>query len=189
MLPDALGIAVTLLGQVLRSAAMIHAGSNFSHVLAFSKAQGHVLVTSGIYRYVRLPIKHVDLRSYRIQLVSPSVICRLFLLGSGHPTSATESRELCGLSHHSVEVLLPPNQRYVAGLFNELPTDHSFSGRGCIDQVLWRRLQKLQGVCRHQNPLHTMIECLQIDTTFTCTILAHHINAGQVLMFTRSVNV
>lgn len=30
---------------------MIHAGTNFSHMLAFRKAQGHVLVTDGIYRY------------------------------------------------------------------------------------------------------------------------------------------
>lgn len=46
-----LGIVVTLLGQVLRSVAMIHAGSNFSHQLAFRKVAGHVLVTGGIYRY------------------------------------------------------------------------------------------------------------------------------------------
>ena len=29
---------------------MIHAGSNFSHIMAHRKAEGHVLVTSGIYR-------------------------------------------------------------------------------------------------------------------------------------------
>ena len=46
------GIAVTLFGQVLRSTAMIHAGSSFSHVIAYRKLNGHVLVTGGIYRCV-----------------------------------------------------------------------------------------------------------------------------------------
>lgn len=41
---------MTIAGQILRSAAMIQAGTNFSHVLAFRKVQGHVLVTDGIYR-------------------------------------------------------------------------------------------------------------------------------------------
>ena len=45
------GVVTTLVGQALRSGAMIHAGSNFSHVMAFRKAEGHTLVTDGIYRY------------------------------------------------------------------------------------------------------------------------------------------
>ncbi|KAI0832352.1 ICMT-domain-containing protein [Trametes gibbosa] len=49
------GVVLTLAGQILRSAAMIQAGTNFSHVLAFRKAQGHVLVTDGIYRWFRHP--------------------------------------------------------------------------------------------------------------------------------------
>jgi protein-S-isoprenylcysteine O-methyltransferase Ste14 len=39
-------------GQTLRSTAMIHASSNFSHVVAFRKKDDHVLVTDGIYAYV-----------------------------------------------------------------------------------------------------------------------------------------
>ncbi|KAI0375571.1 protein-s-isoprenylcysteine O-methyltransferase [Pilatotrama ljubarskyi] len=50
-----IGIIMVLAGQVLRSIAMIHAGSNFSHVLAFRKAEGHVLVTNGVYRWFRHP--------------------------------------------------------------------------------------------------------------------------------------
>jgi protein-S-isoprenylcysteine O-methyltransferase len=42
-------------GQILRSTAMIHASSNFSHVVAFRKKDDHVLVTDGIYAYVPLP--------------------------------------------------------------------------------------------------------------------------------------
>ncbi|TFK91472.1 protein-s-isoprenylcysteine O-methyltransferase [Polyporus arcularius HHB13444] len=49
------GIVLSLVGQALRSAAMIHAGSNFSHIMASRKAEGHVLVTSGIYSYLRHP--------------------------------------------------------------------------------------------------------------------------------------
>ncbi|KAI0661056.1 protein-s-isoprenylcysteine O-methyltransferase [Cubamyces menziesii] len=49
------GVVTTLVGQALRSGAMIHAGSNFSHVMAFRKAEGHTLVTDGIYRWFRHP--------------------------------------------------------------------------------------------------------------------------------------
>ncbi|KAH9853545.1 protein-s-isoprenylcysteine O-methyltransferase [Lenzites betulinus] len=49
------GVVLTIAGQILRSTAMIHAGTNFSHMLAFRKAQGHVLVTDGIYRWFRHP--------------------------------------------------------------------------------------------------------------------------------------
>ncbi|KAI0353593.1 protein-s-isoprenylcysteine O-methyltransferase [Trametes cingulata] len=52
---SSIGVAMVLSGQALRSIAMIHAGSNFSHVLALRKAEGHVLVTGGIYRWFRHP--------------------------------------------------------------------------------------------------------------------------------------
>ena len=43
------GIVTVFLGQFLRSAAMIKAASNFSHVVAFRRNVGHRLVTDGIY--------------------------------------------------------------------------------------------------------------------------------------------
>lgn len=43
---------MVVLGQALRSVAMIHASTNFSHSVAFRKLQGHRLVTDGIYAYV-----------------------------------------------------------------------------------------------------------------------------------------
>ncbi|KAH9943496.1 protein-s-isoprenylcysteine O-methyltransferase [Epithele typhae] len=49
------GIVLTLVGQVLRSTAMIHAGSNFSHAVAFRKLDGHILVIDGVYRWFRHP--------------------------------------------------------------------------------------------------------------------------------------
>ena len=41
---------MVLVGQALRSAAMIHASTNFSHTVAFQKRNTHRLVTDGVYR-------------------------------------------------------------------------------------------------------------------------------------------
>ncbi|KAF8592398.1 protein-s-isoprenylcysteine O-methyltransferase [Ramaria rubella] len=49
------GIVLTLVGQVLRSSAMIHASTNFSHPVAYAKQPGHQLVTDGIYGWLRHP--------------------------------------------------------------------------------------------------------------------------------------
>ncbi|EPT03728.1 hypothetical protein FOMPIDRAFT_1028579 [Fomitopsis schrenkii] len=49
------GIAVTIVGQILRSSAMIHAAQSFSHVIAMRKVDNHVLVTDGVYRFFRHP--------------------------------------------------------------------------------------------------------------------------------------
>ncbi|KAJ6515783.1 ICMT-domain-containing protein [Mycena sanguinolenta] len=49
------GVTLVLIGQALRSGAMIHASTNFSHAVAFRKRPSHVLVTDGIYAYLRHP--------------------------------------------------------------------------------------------------------------------------------------
>jgi hypothetical protein len=41
-------------GQFLRSVAMIHASTNFSHSVAFRKRETHQLVTDGVYAYVQV---------------------------------------------------------------------------------------------------------------------------------------
>ena len=41
---------MVLVGQALRSAAMIHASTNFSHTVALQKRDAHRLVTDGVYR-------------------------------------------------------------------------------------------------------------------------------------------
>jgi protein-S-isoprenylcysteine O-methyltransferase Ste14 len=46
------GVVIVLFGQFLRSAAMIKASSNFSHMVAFRKLVDHRLVTDGVYRFV-----------------------------------------------------------------------------------------------------------------------------------------
>jgi protein-S-isoprenylcysteine O-methyltransferase len=40
---------MVLIGQALRSAAMIHATTNFSHLVAMHKRESHKLVTDGVY--------------------------------------------------------------------------------------------------------------------------------------------
>jgi len=52
---SAIGIAFVLFGQGLRSAAMIHASTNFSHSVAFKKRDTHKLVTDGVYGWFRHP--------------------------------------------------------------------------------------------------------------------------------------
>jgi len=49
------GMVMVVLGQMLRSAAMIHASTNFSHVIAHHKKNDHELVTDGIYGWFRHP--------------------------------------------------------------------------------------------------------------------------------------
>lgn len=52
---QALGLALVIAGQLLRSFAMIHASTNFSHALAQTKREDHVLITSGVYALARHP--------------------------------------------------------------------------------------------------------------------------------------
>ena len=44
-----------VIGQGTRTVAMIHAGSNFNHLIQRKKKEGHMLVTGGIYRHLRHP--------------------------------------------------------------------------------------------------------------------------------------
>lgn len=49
------GFVMLLVGQATRSLAMMHAGTNFNHLVQFRKKEGHVLVTNGIYHWLRHP--------------------------------------------------------------------------------------------------------------------------------------
>jgi len=49
------GIVLVIVGQTLRSSAMIHASNNFSHSVAFRKLETHRLVTDGVYAWFRHP--------------------------------------------------------------------------------------------------------------------------------------
>ncbi|KAH6897215.1 Isoprenylcysteine carboxyl methyltransferase family-domain-containing protein [Thelonectria olida] len=50
-----LGFFFTIVGQVVRSAAMLHAGKSFNHMVQTKKADSHSLVTTGIYSLFRHP--------------------------------------------------------------------------------------------------------------------------------------
>ena len=49
------GAILVAAGQLLRNAAMAEAGTNFNHTLAKTKRDGHVLVTTGVYAWLRHP--------------------------------------------------------------------------------------------------------------------------------------
>ncbi|TIB74191.1 farnesyl cysteine-carboxyl methyltransferase, mediates the carboxyl methylation step during C-termin [Wallemia mellicola] len=49
------GLALVVVGQVLRTLAMVHASESFSHHVASFKQKDHKLVTNGVYRIVRHP--------------------------------------------------------------------------------------------------------------------------------------
>ncbi|KAJ8587213.1 ICMT-domain-containing protein [Rhizopogon salebrosus TDB-379] len=50
-----IGLIMVVVGQILRSAAMIQASDNFSHIVAFRKLPSHQLVTRGVYSMSRHP--------------------------------------------------------------------------------------------------------------------------------------
>ncbi|KAF8165244.1 Isoprenylcysteine carboxyl methyltransferase family-domain-containing protein [Crassisporium funariophilum] len=52
---SSVGIVMVIIGQTLRSTAMIHASTNFSHTVAFRKREAHRLVTDGVYGWFRHP--------------------------------------------------------------------------------------------------------------------------------------
>lgn len=45
-----LGLALVVIGQSFRTAAMVTAKSNFTHQIASTKSSQHVLVAEGVYR-------------------------------------------------------------------------------------------------------------------------------------------
>ncbi|KAF1972818.1 prenyl cysteine carboxyl methyltransferas-like protein Ste14 [Bimuria novae-zelandiae CBS 107.79] len=51
----ALGVALILVGQAVRSLAMVQAGTNFNHQVQQKKNEGHELVTTGLYSVLRHP--------------------------------------------------------------------------------------------------------------------------------------
>lgn len=49
------GLVMVATGQVVRSAAMLHAGKSFNHTVQTRKADTHTLVTTGVYGILRHP--------------------------------------------------------------------------------------------------------------------------------------
>ena len=53
--PTLAGLLLVLIGQITRTLAMVHAGTNFNHLVQRQRRPGHVLVTHGIYAWLRHP--------------------------------------------------------------------------------------------------------------------------------------
>jgi protein-S-isoprenylcysteine O-methyltransferase len=53
--PVSIGLALIVVGQYVRTAAMAEAGKNFNHIVQSTKKDDHVLVTSGVYAFSRHP--------------------------------------------------------------------------------------------------------------------------------------
>ena len=53
--PSVVGLGMILLGEGIRKLAIVQCGVGFTHKIRFQKKEGHVLVTDGIYRYIRHP--------------------------------------------------------------------------------------------------------------------------------------
>ncbi|OAA66313.1 protein-S-isoprenylcysteine O-methyltransferase [Cordyceps fumosorosea ARSEF 2679] len=49
------GLVLVLVGQAVRSAAMLRAGASFNHQVQLARAESHVLVTGGVYAWLRHP--------------------------------------------------------------------------------------------------------------------------------------
>jgi len=49
------GFTICVCGDLFRKAAMIQAGTNFTHLVQYSRRSNHKLVTDGVYSYVRHP--------------------------------------------------------------------------------------------------------------------------------------
>lgn len=71
-----LGFAGIVAGQVIRTTAMISAGTNFNHRVQVRKRDGHELVTSGVYSLLRHP-SYFGFFSWGLgtQIVSGNSIC------------------------------------------------------------------------------------------------------------------
>lgn len=50
-----LGIVLVVVGQVIRSLAMVQAGQSFNHIVQHSKQESHKLINKGIYKVFRHP--------------------------------------------------------------------------------------------------------------------------------------
>ena len=50
-----LGISLVVVGQVVRSAAMVQAGPSFNHIIQQTQKREHILITTGIYGTLRHP--------------------------------------------------------------------------------------------------------------------------------------
>lgn len=88
---------------------MIHAATNFSHQVAYRKADHHSLVTDGIYRQALQSL--VELTLIPLKLVAASFLYWFLLLGTWDATRAAEPSLFYPLWTNSLEILLLSSER------------------------------------------------------------------------------
>ncbi len=49
------GLALVIVGETIRKAAILTAGHNFTHLVQLTRRSQHTLVTHGVYRHIRHP--------------------------------------------------------------------------------------------------------------------------------------
>ena len=78
----AAGFALVMLGQVVRSTAMAHLGTNFHHIVQVRRSEGHELITSGIYAVLRHP-SYFGFFWWAVgtQLVLGNLVCLVLYIG------------------------------------------------------------------------------------------------------------
>jgi protein-S-isoprenylcysteine O-methyltransferase len=80
---SAVGLAMVVVGQALRSLAMATAGASFSHLIATRKESSHALVTGGVYGLFRHPsYTGWQLWSVGTQLLLLNPVCAVLYLGA-----------------------------------------------------------------------------------------------------------
>ncbi|KAI9641456.1 farnesyl cysteine-carboxyl methyltransferase [Ciborinia camelliae] len=50
-----IGLILIIVGQTIRSVAMVQAGRSFNHIVQFTRSRSHTLVTNGLYSWLRHP--------------------------------------------------------------------------------------------------------------------------------------
>ncbi|KAF3392465.1 Protein-S-isoprenylcysteine O-methyltransferase [Penicillium rolfsii] len=94
------GLVLTIVGQVVRTMAMVQAASNFNHHLQSQHQEGHVLVSTGVYGYLRHP-SYFGFFWWGLgtQLVLGNVVCFVgYALVLWRFFSARIKREFCPLN-------------------------------------------------------------------------------------------
>lgn len=84
------GILLVIVGQTLRSTAMIHAATSFSHSVQFRKLETHTLVTSGVYGYLIHSTTGGLNFTNPLQIFPTSLIRGILLLGTWNTASSSK---------------------------------------------------------------------------------------------------
>jgi len=154
-----IGIGLIIFGQILRSAAMIHASSNFSHAVAFYKLEGHRLVVDGVYRWVLN--SHFCIYTHHVSTSwsrHPSYT-GFFYWGLG--TQLLLQNPL-SFGFFVVALWRFFYYRIIGQYFKCMkPTtsvyDYVYSGGESAGQIFWRRIQDLSAACWDKDSIHTVI--------------------------------